>query len=70
MISIRNKILKRSGIYFTTIAIISFTILLTYNYYESKKITLDNIEDSTRMLVYSTLSQINEILISAQKIPE
>ncbi len=68
--SIKNKVFKRASLYIATISLITFVILLGYNYYVSKRIILDNIRDNTRALAISTLSQINTIFVSAEKMPE
>lgn len=68
-ISNRN-FLHKTSLYVTIIAVITFTAILIYNYYVSKKIILENIQDNTRTLAISTLFQIDSILIAAQKMPE
>ena len=69
-LEIKSGIIKRASLYVALAALITFAILLAYNYYISKKIILDNIRDNTRALAVSTLSQINTVLVAAEKMPE
>lgn len=66
----KKILIRRMGAFITTIALLTFIVLLLYNYFISKKIILDNIKDNTRTLAVSTLSQINTVLVSAEKMPE
>lgn len=65
-----RNLLHKTSLYVMIIAVITFTTVLIYNYYVSKKIILENIQDSTRALAVSTIFQIDTIFISAQRMPE
>lgn len=65
-----RKILRKTSLYVTAIAVVTFTAILIYNYYVSKQIILEDIKENTRTLALSTLFQINSVLVAAQKMPE